>query len=145
VDAVVGPVELAVLAFPGSQFRGEIIPALADLVDGGVVSILDLAIVSKEDSGDTMAIELVDLDEEARAAFADLDGEIRGLLSEEDLQSAAEALEPGNTAAVIVWENAWARRLIGAIQDAGGFLVAHDRLDAETVQAALAASSEQEE
>jgi hypothetical protein len=145
VSAVVGPVELAVLAFPGSQFKGEIIPALADLVDGGVVAILDLAIVMKEESGDTTAIEVVDLDEEARAAFADLDGEVRGLLSDEDLESAADALEPGNTAAVIVWENIWARRLIQTIQEAGGFLVAHDRLDAETVQAAIAANAEQEE
>jgi hypothetical protein len=56
--------------------------------------------------------------------------------------AAGEALEPGNTAAVIVWENTWARPLVGAIRNAGGLLVAHDRLDAETVNAALATIGE---
>jgi hypothetical protein len=61
-----------------------------------------------------------------------------GLLSAEDIETAGELLEPGNTAALIVWENTWARSLIGAIKDAGGELVAHDRLDAETVAAVMA-------
>jgi hypothetical protein len=74
--------------------------------------------------------------------FDDLDGEVTGILSDEDALAAGEALDPGNTAAVIVWENTWARSLIGAIQDAGGLLVAHDRLDAETVNAALATIGE---
>jgi hypothetical protein len=70
--------------------------------------------------------------------FDDLDGEVMGLLSDEDIQIAGELLEPGNTAALIVWENTWARKLITAIRDAGGELIAHDRLDAETVNAVMA-------
>lgn len=144
MDDVVGPVEVAVLAFPGSQFKGEIVPAVAELVETGVVSILDLAIVTKQDSGEVTALELADLDEDAQHVFDQLDGEVSGLLSDEDLHLAAEALQPGSTAAIIVWENTWARRLVGAIQGAGGFLVAHDRIDAATVAAAIASVNEEE-
>jgi hypothetical protein len=139
-EEVSGSVELAVIAFPGSQFRGEIIPALADLVDAGTVTILDLVLVSKTEEGDVVVIEIDEADDPGM--FDDLDGEVTAILSDEDALAAGEALDPGNTAAVIVWENTWARSLIGAIQDAGGLLVAHDRLDAETVNAALATIGE---
>jgi hypothetical protein len=139
-EEVSGSVELAVIAFPGSRFKGEIIPALADLVDAGTVTILDLVLVSKTEEGDVVVIEIDEADDPEM--FDDLDGEVTGILSDEDALAAGEALDPGNTAAVIVWENTWARSLIGAIQDAGGLLVAHDRLDAETVNAALATIGE---
>ena len=135
-----GSVELAVIAFPGSKFKGEIVPALADLVDNGVVEILDLVVVSKGDEGDVLALEISEIED--GGMFDELEGEAGGLLSEEDLVAAGEVLEPGSTAAVIVWENTWARKLITAIRDAGGELVAHDRLDAETVNAAMAMNEE---
>ena len=135
-----GSVELAVIAFPGSKFKGEIVPALADLVDNGVVEILDLVVVSKGDDGDVLALEISEIEE--GGMFDELEGEAGGLLSEEDLVTAGEVLEPGSTAAVIVWENTWARKLITAIRDAGGELVAHDRLDAETVNMAMAMNEE---
>ncbi len=135
-----GSVELAVIAFPGSKFKGEIVPALADLVDSGVVAILDLLVISKSDEGDVLALELGEMED--GGMFDELDGDVMGLLSAEDIETAGELLEPGNTAALIVWENTWARKLIGAIRDAGGELVAHDRLDAETVSAAMAMSEE---
>jgi Family of unknown function (DUF6325) len=135
-----GSVELAVIAFPGSKFKGEIIPALADLVDIGVVEILDLVVVSKGDDGDVLALEISEIED--GGMFDELEGEAGGLLSEEDLVAAGEVLEPGSTAAVIVWENTWARKLITAIRDAGGELVAHDRLDAETVNMAMTMSEE---
>ena len=135
-----GSVELAVIAFPGSKFKGEIVPALADLVDNGVVEILDLVVVSKGDEGDVLALEISEIED--GGMFDELEGEAGGFLSEEDLVAAGEVLEPGSTAAVIVWENTWARKLITAIRGAGGELVAHDRLDAETVNAAIAMSEE---
>jgi uncharacterized membrane protein len=142
-DDILGPVELAVIEFPdNASFNGGIVPALSDLVNEGVVSIIDLVFVTKDDNGDVVGIELSELDSEAASAFDDLDGEVGGLLSDEDLQAAGEALAPGSSAALIVWENTWARRIVGAIADAGGRLVAHDRLDAETVQLAIAAAAE---
>jgi hypothetical protein len=140
----VGPVEIAVLEFPGSRFNGEIVPALAELVDTGVVAILDLVVLTKDPEGAVEVVELIDMGEDDAAVFDDLDGDVIGLLSEDDLAAAGALLEPGSTAAVIVWENTWARRLVGAILDSGGRLVAHDRVDAETVNLSLAALDELE-
>lgn len=131
-----GSVELAVIAFPGSKLKGEIVPALADLVDSGVVAILDLLIISKSEAGDVVSLEIGEMED--GGMFDELDGEVMGLLSDQDIALAGELLEPGNTAALIVWENTWARKLIGAIKGAGGELLAHDRLDAETVNAVMA-------
>ena len=139
-DETRGSVELAAISFPGSKFNGEIIPALADLVDSGVVAILDLVIISKSEEGDVVSLEIGEVED--GGMFDDLDGDVMGLLSAEDIETAGQLLEPGNTAALIVWENTWARKLIGAIRDAGGELLAHDRLDAETVNAVIAMSEE---
>jgi len=135
-----GSVELAAIAFPGSKFKGEIIPALAELVDSGVVAILDLLIISKSEEGDVVSLEIGEMED--GGMFDELDGDVMGLLSAEDIETAGQLLEPGNTAALIVWENTWARKLIGAIRDAGGELLAHDRLDAETVNAVMAMREE---
>jgi hypothetical protein len=140
VDEARGSVELAAIAFPGSKFNGAIIPALADLVDSGVVAILDLLIISKSEEGDVISLELGEMED--GGMFDDLDGDVMGLLSAEDIETAGQLLEPGNTAALIVWENTWARKLISAIRDAGGELLVHDRLDAETVNSVMAMSEE---
>jgi uncharacterized membrane protein len=136
-----GPVELAVIEFPGSQFTGEIAPAMADLIERGIVTILDLVFVTKDADGSVSSIELMNLDDELAEPFRALEGEVNGLLSDVDLQTAGAALTPGSSAVLIVWENTWARDLVAAIGGAGGRLVAHDRLDAETVREALAASA----
>ena len=143
-SAPVGPVEIAVLEFPGSRFNGEIVPALAELVDTGVVAILDLVVITKDPDGAVEVLELIDMGDEDAAVFDELDGDVIGLLSEDDLAAAGGLLEPGSTAAVIVWENTWARKLVAAILDSGGRLVAHDRVDAETVNLALATLDELE-
>jgi len=139
-DIITGPVELAVLEFPGSKFNGEIVPALAELVNDGIVRIIDLVLITKDEDGSVTSIELSELGDDA-SVFDDLDGEVTGVLSEDDLAIAGDALAAGSSALVIVWEDAWARRLVEAIKGSGGRLVAHDRLDAETVSEALAESS----
>jgi Family of unknown function (DUF6325) len=133
-------VELAVIEFPGSKFTGEIAPALANIIERGIVTILDLVFVTKDLDGSVESVELMNLEDEYAAPFRDLEGEVNGLLSDTDLQTAGAALTPGSSAVLIVWENTWARELTGAISRAGGRLVAHDRLDAATVQEALAAN-----
>ena len=134
-----GPVELAVIEFPGSQFNGEILPALTDLVGSGIVQILDLVVVTKEEDGSITSVEITDLGDDV---FGEIEGEAGGLLSEDDIAAAGDALSPGSTALAIVWENSWARRLIDAIIGSGGRLVAHDRLDAEAVNEILAEFAE---
>ncbi len=96
-------VELAVIEFPGSHFNGEIIPELVDIVNRGIVTILDLVFVVKEPDGSVTSVELANLDEEYAAPFRALEGEVNGLLSESDLDTTAAAMTPGTSAALIVW------------------------------------------
>ena len=132
----IGPVDYAVVAFPGNRFRGEIGPALADLVDSNTIRIIDIAFVGKDANGDAVALELTELDPDVQASLDSAGIEVGGLLNEDDLMSTAEELDPDSSAALIVWENVWARRVTQAMRDAGGVLVAFDRLPHEVVQAA---------
>jgi hypothetical protein len=132
----IGPVDYAVVAFPGNRFRGEIGPALADLVDSSTIRIIDIAFVGKDANGDAVALELTELDPDVQASLDSAGIEVGGLLNEDDLMATAEELDPDSSAALIVWENLWARRVTQAMRDAGGVLVAFDRLPHEVVQAA---------
>ena len=132
----IGPVDYMIVAFPGNQFKGEIAPALADLVDKGVIRIIDLAFVGKNADGDTVMFELTDLDPEVKAGFERAGIEVTGLFNEEDLEAAAEELEPNSSAALLVWENVWAREVKQAIINAGGELLDFERLPHEVVKAA---------
>jgi hypothetical protein len=132
----IGPVDYAIVAFPGNRFKGEIGPALSDLVESGTIRIIDIAFVGKDANGDTVALELTELDPEVQASLDSAGIEVGGLLNEDDLESTAEELDPDSSAALIVWENVWARRVTQAMRDAGGVLVAFERLPHEVVQAA---------
>jgi hypothetical protein len=132
----IGPVDYAIVAFPGNRFRGEIGPALSDLVDSNTIRIIDIAFVGKDANGDAVALELTELDPEVQASLDSAGIEVGGLLNEDDLMSTAEELDPDSSAALIVWENVWARRVTQAMRDAGGVLVAFERLPHEVVQAA---------
>jgi hypothetical protein len=132
----IGPVDYAIIAFPGNQFRGEIAPALADLVEAGTIRIIDIAFVTKDADGSTAALELTELDDDVQQALDSLGIEVGGLYNEEDLQAAAEELEPNSSAALLVWENVWAREVVQALRNAGGVLLDFDRLPHEVVQAA---------
>jgi hypothetical protein len=132
----IGPVEYLIVAFPGNQFRGEIAPALADLVEAGTIRIIDIAFASKDEDGEIAAFELSDLDPEVRQGLENLGAESSGLFSEDDLTAAAEVLEPNSSAALLVWENLWAKPVVAAIRDAGGELYDYDRVPHEIVVAA---------
>ena len=104
----IGPVEYIVVGFPGNEFKGEIAPALADLVDNGTIKIHDIVFITKDADGDFGAVEFDEHD--GLQAFASIDGEVGGVISNEDIADAAEALEPDSSAALIVWEDLWANR-----------------------------------
>jgi hypothetical protein len=133
-----GPVEYVVIAFPGNRFKGEIVPAVAELVDNDVVRIIDVAFIKKDPDGNVTMFEYDALDDVLEFGFADVDGEAGGVLNDEDLELAAEALEPDSSAGLIVWEHRWAARVGRAIRDAGGRIVAGERVPAEIVEQALA-------
>lgn len=132
----IGPVDYAIVAFPGNQFRGEIAPALGELVDAGTIRIIDVAFVGKDADGNSVAMELTELDPEVQAGLEAIGVEVGGLFNEDDLMDAADSLEPNSSAALIVWENVWARKVAQAMRDAGGQLVAFERLPHDVVQAA---------
>jgi hypothetical protein len=132
----IGPVEYLIVAFQGNEFRGEIAPALADLVEAGTIRIIDIAFVGKNESGDVAAFELSDLDPEVREGLENIGAVSAGLFNEDDLMAAAEELDPNSSAALLVWENTWAKPLADAIRDAGGELYDYDRIPHETVVAA---------
>jgi hypothetical protein len=131
-----GPVDYMIVAFPGNEFRGEIAPALADLVEAGTIRIIDLAFVAKDADGDVVALELTELDPKVREGFENLGIEVQGLFNEGDLAAAGEELEPNSSAALLVWENVWAREVAQALRDAGGVLLDFERLPHEVVRAA---------
>jgi Family of unknown function (DUF6325) len=132
----IGPVEYLIVAFPGNRFRGEIAPALADLVDAGTIRIIDIAFVGKDEDGEVVAFELTELDEDVREGLENLGVEVTGLFNEDDLMAAAEELEPNTSAALLVWEDVWAREVAQAMRDAGGEMLDFGRLPHEVVQAA---------
>jgi hypothetical protein len=132
------PVEYVVIAFPGNRFRGEIVPAVAELVDNDVIRILDVAFIKKGADGNVTMFEYDMLDDVLAFGFADVDGEAGGVLNDEDLELAAEALEPDSSAALIVWEHRWAARVAQAVRDAGGRIIASERVPDEIVDQAMA-------
>jgi hypothetical protein len=136
--ASLGPVEYVVIGFPGNRFKGEIVPAVAELVDKDVVRIIDVAFIKKDADGNVTMFEYDTLEDVLAFGFADVDGEAGGVLNDEDLELAAETLEPDSSAALIVWEHRWAARVAQAIRDAGGHIIAGERIPEEIVQRALA-------
>jgi hypothetical protein len=133
-----GPIDWIVIEFPGSRFNGQIAPALADLVDRDLVRVLDLVILKKEDDGSIEAFELSDLDDGEAGSLQTYEGELAMLLSEDDVTAVAEALEPGSTAGLLVWENTWAAPFGAAVRKSGGQLVAGGRIPTQAILAALA-------
>lgn len=132
----IGPVDYAIFAFPGNNFKGEIAPALAELIENGTVRIIDLTFVTKDENGDVAALEMNDFDAEVAAGFERSGFSVDGLFNEEDIQAAGEELEPGSSAALLVWENVWAKKFTQAVRDADGVLLDFDRLPHDVVQAA---------
>ena len=130
-----GPVEWVALSFPGAALGSGVAGPLADLVRAGTVRVLDAVVVHKAADGTVTEGEIAD----ETAAFDDVDGDVLELLSHDDLRSIAERLENDTTTLVLVWENLWATAFAAAVRTHGGSVLAHDRVAAADVAAALAA------
>lgn len=134
----IGPVEYMVVGFQGNNFKGDIAPALGELVDNGTIRIIDLAIVTKDADGNAAALEVADADSDFGRALSKLAGNFKGgLVNEDDLMAVGEELEPNSSAALLVWEDLWATKVRDAIVDAGGELWDLERVPYEVVQAAV--------
>ena len=134
-----GPIDYVVLEWPGRQPKGDVAPMILDLHDRGVIRILDVALMVKAEDGSVAALDL------GAAAgngggFSEFEGASSGMLGQDDLEEAAEALAPGTSAAVLLWENRWAAPVAVALRKSGGQLVASGRLPVQAILAALEAS-----
>ena len=133
-----GPVDVVVIAYPaGSPMSGEAITPLLDLVDRGIVRVLDAMFVIKDEEGRISGIEARDLDDQHVGGLTVLEGASSGLLDDSDIATAGEALEPGSGAVMIVYENRWAAPLVAAIRRNGGVPVAFERVRPEDLMEAV--------
>jgi hypothetical protein len=134
-----GPVDYVLVEWPGRQPEGQIAPHLVDLVDRGLIRILDLAFLTKGEDGAIAALEIADVGGEV-AELAIFEGAASGLLSDEDVGEAGAALEPGTSAALLVYENTWAAPFAAAVRESGGQLVASGRIPFADILTALDAA-----
>ena len=133
---LVGPVEYALLSYDDGGLGADVTAELAKLVDDGLIRILDLAVITKDEDG---AVNLAEYDEASGFAdFASVDGEIGGLISQEDADYAGEILDPGTSAALLVWEDPWAQPLFDALQASGVVLLEGGRVPDDIAVAAMA-------
>jgi hypothetical protein len=131
-----GPVELIALAFRKPSLDGSVLKELVDLVDRKVIRVLDLMVVHKTDDGSIAAVEFSDLGDEAEV-FIGLAPAGVDLIGEDDVSLAGDLLEPGDAAALLVWEDLWAAPFVSAARAAGGVLLAHDRIPVDVLEAVL--------
>ena len=133
----VGPIDYLALEFPGARLNGEGLAILVDLVDRGIIRILDLRFVRRESDGSFQALALADLDGDGQLDLAVFEGVASGLLGDDDLADAAGLVEPGNAVALIVYENTWAAPFVGAMRRAGAEVITSGRIPVDDVEEAL--------
>jgi Family of unknown function (DUF6325) len=135
-----GPIDYMVVEFPGSRMTGEGLPLLVDLVDKGIIRILDLVFVKKELDGSVNGIAITDLDGDGKLDLAVFEGASSGLLDDSDIADAGGVLEPGSSAGILVYENVWAAPFASALRRAGAQLVANGRIPVQALLAAVDAA-----
>ena len=132
-----GPVELIALAFHQPSFDGSVLRELVDLVERGIIRVLDLMVVHKADDGSIEVAEFSALGDDEAEIFIGLAPAGVDLIGEEDVSLAGELLEPGDAAALLVWEDLWAAPFAAAVRKAGGVLLAHDRIPIDVLEAVM--------
>ena len=135
-----GPIDCLVVEFPGARLTGEALPLLLDLVDRGIVRILDLVFIRRDPDGSVVLLEIADLDGDGRLDYEVLRGASSGVLGRDDIEQAGAVVEPGSAAGIVIYENVWAAPFVGALRRAGGELVAAGRVPVEDLAAALDAT-----
>ena len=135
----IGPIDYILVEWPGRQPNGEVAPHLIELVDRGLIRILDLLFVHKDEDGTVQGLEIAEVTGEV-TELSVFEGASSGLLSDADVEEAGGAMEPGTSAALLVFENAWAAPFATAVRRSGGQLVASGRIPVQAVLAALDAA-----
>jgi hypothetical protein len=135
-----GPIDYIVVEFPGNKMTGEAFPLLVDLVDRGLIRIIDLVFVRKELDGSVSGLAIADFDSDGELDLAVFQGASSGLIGPDDVDEAGSVLEPGSSAGILVYENVWAAPFASAVRRGGGQLVASGRIPVQAILAALDAA-----
>jgi hypothetical protein len=135
-----GPISYLIVEFPDNQMTGQGFPILVDLVDRGLIRIIDLQFITKDSDGAIRAIELADVDRDGRMDLSVFDGASSGVLDDSDLTDAAAVIEPGSSAGILIFENRWATSFVQALRGGGAQLVAAGYIPLETLAASLDAT-----
>jgi Family of unknown function (DUF6325) len=135
-----GPISYLIAQFPGSRMTGEGFPILVDLVDRGLIRILDLVFVTRDEDGSIRAVELSDIDQDGDLDLAVFEGASSGLLDDSDLADAASVIEPGSSAGILIFENRWATPFTQAMRRSGAELVAAGYIPHDSLVASLDAT-----
>lgn len=136
-DPELGPVDYLIVQFPATGMNGEGMPMLVDLVDRGVIRILDIAFIAKQADGSVSALGIDDFDPDGRLGLGDFEGAASGLIGDDDIAEAASVLDPGTGAGILVYENTWAAPFVGALRRNGAEVVATGRIPQEDLLAVL--------
>lgn len=133
----VGPIDYIVVEFPGAKFTGEALAEIVDLVDRGIIRVLDLRVAMVGENGEFAAIALTDVDGDGDLDLAVFSGVESGLLDDDDLAESAALVGPGDAVAVLLYENTWAGPFVSALRRQGADVIASGRIPADEVIAAL--------
>jgi hypothetical protein len=136
-EMAVGPIDYLAIELPAARMRGEGLAAIVDLVDRGIIKVLDMRAVTREADGTFTAVAITDLDHDGTLDLAIFEGVESGLLDDDDLRQAAELIEPGKVVALLLYENTWARPFVAAMRRAGAEFIAGGRIRADDVEAML--------
>jgi hypothetical protein len=136
-----GPIDIVVIAYPAdAPMTGESVPIVLDLVERGIIRVLDVMFVVKEQDGTYSGFEATDLDSKGVGDFAAFEGASSGLLGDDDVAAAGDGIEPGSAAVILVYENRWAGPFAAAVRRNGGTVVAFQRVPVEDLIASLEAA-----
>ena len=135
-----GPIDYLVVEFPGSRMTGEGLPLLVDLVERGIIRILDLLFIKREEDGSVAGVAIADFDHDGVLDLAVFEGASSGMLHQDDVDEVASLLKPGSSAGILVYENVWAAPFAAALRRGGGELVASGRIPIQAMLAALDAT-----
>jgi hypothetical protein len=136
-DVALGPISYLIVEFPGNQMTGEGLPLLLELVEQGVIRILDFIFVRRDGDGSVEIVELQDLDLDGEIDIAIFEGVSSGLLDDSDLDDAKEAIQPGASAGILVFENRWAAPFVSALRRGKAELVAAGYIPQDALLASL--------
>ena len=126
-----GPLDYLVVGFPGNQFKGEIAPAINEARKKGIIRLVDLVFIMKDESGATVTMELTDMPDEVKTAFSSAVGDLEGLFTPEDIATLTREVPPGNSALIVLYEHTWAIKIKEALINAKGVLITQGRIPQE--------------